>query len=180
MSKPIKNLITEAYKDKFGELDGAVLIDIRGVASNDNNTLRATLAKKAIRISVVKNSLATAAFDGTALQAISDLLDGPSALVHGGASVVEVARELIGAVKGIDNVDFKGAVMEGQLFGPDQVEQLSKYPTREEAQAQAVQIILSPGQNLVGAVLGPGRRVASLIKAIEEKLEEGQEIKKAG
>ena len=180
MSKPIKNLITQAYKDRFGELEGAVLIDIRGVAANDNNALRATLAKKAIRISVVKNSLAKAAFDGTALHSLCDLLDGPNAVVHGGASVVEVARELIDAVKGIQNVDFRGAVMEGQLFGPDQVEALSKYPTREEAQAKAVQIILSPAQNLAGAVVGPGRRVASLIKAIEEKLEEGQEIKKAG
>ena len=180
MSKPIKNLITTAYKDKFRDLEGAVLIDIRGVASNDNNELRSKLAKKEIRVSVVKNSLAKAAFTGTAIEGISDLLDGPSAMVYGGNSVVEVARELIDAVKAIPNVDFKGAIMEGQIFGPDQVEQLSKYPTREEAHAQAVQLILSPAQNLVGAVLGPGRSIASLVKAIEEKLEEGEEIKKAG
>ena len=180
MSKPIKTLITNAYKDQFGDLEGAVVIDIRGVASNNNNQLRATLAKKAIRISVIKNSLAKSAFQGTALENLCELLEGPCAIVHGGASVVEVARELIVAVKGIQDVDFKGAVMEGQVFGPNQVEQLSKYPTREEAHAQAVQLILSPAQNLVGAVLGPGRSIASLVKAIEEKLEEGEEIKKAG
>ena len=180
MSKPIKNLITNAYKDKFRDLDGAVLIDIRGVASNDNNELRTKLAEKAIRVSVVKNSLAKVAFTGTAIEGINDLLDGPNAVVYGGNSVVEVARELIEAVKKIENVDFKGAIMEGQVFGPDQVEQLSKYPTREEALSQAVQLILSPAQNLASAVLGPGRNIASLVKAIEEKLEEGTEIKKAG
>jgi len=180
MSKPIKNLITNAYKDQFGDLEGAVVIDIRGVASNANNQLRATLAKKAIRISVIKNSLAKSAFQGTALENLCELLEGPCAIVHGGASVVEVARELIATVKGIKEVDFKGAVMEGQVFGPNQIDQLSKYPTLEEAQAQALQIILSPAQNLVGAVLGPGRRIASLIKAVQEKLEDGQEIKEAG
>ena len=180
MSKPIKNLITNAYKDKFGDLEGAVMIDIRGVASNDNNELRSTLAQKAISVSVVKNSLAKAAFTGTAIEGLNDLLDGPIAMVYGGNSVVELARELIDAVKKIPNVDFKGAIMEGQVFGPNQIEALSKYPTREEAQAQVVQLILSPAQNLVGAVLGPGRSIASLVKAIEEKLEEGEEIKKAG
>ena len=180
MSKPIKNLITNAYKDKFGDLEGAVVIDIRGVASNDNNELRTKLAKKSISVSVVKNSLAKVAFTGTAIEGINDLLEGPSAMVYGGNSVVEVARELIDAVKKMPNVDFKGAIMEGQVFGPNQIEALSKYPTREEAQAQVVQLILSPAQNLVGAVLGPGRSIASLVKAIEEKLEEGEEIKKAG
>ena len=43
--------------------------------------------------------------------------------------------------------------------------------------AQAVQIVLSPGQNLIGSILGPGRKLASLVKAIEEKLEKGAAIK---
>ena len=180
MSKPVKNLIVKTYRERFGALDGAVLIDIRGVNANDNNQLRTALAKKAIRVSVVKNSLAKVALADTALANIAALLEGPSALVHGGASVVEVARELIGVVKQIENVDFKGAIMEGQVFGPNEIDKLSKYPTRAEAVAQAVQIVLSPGQNLLGAVLGPGRTVAALVKAIQERLEDGQEIKKAG
>ena len=71
--------------------------------------------------------------------------------------------------------------MDGVVFGPDQVKALSQYPTRSEAQAQALQLLLSPAQNLVGSVLGPGRKVASLLKAIEEKLEKGEPIaRKAG
>lgn len=180
MSKPIKELITKTYRDRFGDLDGAVLIDIRGVAANDNNALRATLAQKSIRVSVVQNRLAKVAFADTGMANVAELLNGPSALVHGGASVVEVARELIDAVKRIPNVDFKGAIMEGQVFGPTEVDRLSKYPTREEAIAQAVQIVLTPGQKLIGAVLSPGRKLAALVKAIEEKLEEDGEIRKAG
>jgi len=172
MSKPVKNLITESYKKKFAEIDGAVLIDIRGIKSNDNNRLRDGLAKKQIKITVVKNNLARRAFDGTTLAQIHELLEGPCALVYGGESVVNVARELIENLKTIENVLFKGAVMEGQLYAADQIEALSKFPTREEAQAQVVTLFLSPAKNLVGAILGPGRKVASLIKAIEEKAKE--------
>lgn len=180
MSKVIKNLVTKTYREQFGDLDGAVLIDIRGVGANDNNALRATLAQKSIRISVIQNRLAKVAFADTAIANITALLEGPNALVHGGTSVIEVARELIEAVKGIANVDFKGAIMDGQVFGPDEIEELSKYPTREEAIAQAVQIVLSPGQNLVASVLGPGRMLAALVKTVQEKLEDGEAIKKAG
>ncbi len=176
MSKPIKSLITNSYQNRFADIDSAVLIDIRGVGANENMRLRQDLADKQIRVTVVKNSLARAAFKGTALEQLNELLEGPNAMVYGGQSVVEVARELITVVKQIKTIEFKGAIMEGTLFGPNEVEALSKYPTREEAIAQVVQIFLSPAQNVIGAALGPGRKVASLVKAVEEKLEKGETI----
>lgn len=181
MSKPVKNLITQTYQQKFGDLEGAVVIDIRGIASNTNNTLRAKLLSKHIKVTVVNNGLAARAVKGTKIERIAEILSGSCALAYptnGDASVVSVARELIGMVKEIENLTFRGAILDGTLFGADEIEALSKYPTREEAQAQVVQIILTPAQKLVGAILGPGRKVASLVKAIEEKLEKGETIAK--
>lgn len=171
MSKPVKNLITETYKGRFGDLDGAVLIDIRGIKSNDNNKLRQGLAQKKVRVTVVKNSLAKRAFAGTRIESLGTLLDGPSAMVYGGDSVVSVAREILTVVKGMENVQVKGAVMDGEVFAADKVEALSKYPTRAEAQAQVVQLFLSPARKLVGQVLGPGGKIASILKALIEKRE---------
>ena len=178
MSKPLKSLIRQLYTRRFGDLDGAVLIDISGVNSNDANQMRSVLGEKQVKITVIRNSLATQALEGTAIEGLTSLLSGPNAMVYGGDSVVTMAREVMRFVQEFENLEAKGAIMDGQVFGPDQMEALSKYPTREEAQAQAIQIILSPGQNLIGAVLGPGRKIASLVKAIEEKLEKGEAIKK--
>ena len=180
MSKPIKKLITESYQRKLGQLDGTVVIDIRGVKSNNINRLRTELNENQIKVTMVKNSLTKKAVAGTAMEGISGILNGPCTLVYGGESVVNVARQLIDLAKEIENLEFKGALMEGQVFGPDQIMELSKYPTRDEAQAQAVQIILSPGKNLAGQIVAPGRKIASLVKAIEEKLEEGQTIAAVG
>ncbi|MFP4145611.1 MAG: 50S ribosomal protein L10 [Phycisphaeraceae bacterium] len=182
MSKPVKNLIIESYKQRFADVTGAVLIDIRGIEANENNTLRNGLAEKQIRVTVVKNSLAKKAFEGTDLESVDELLEGSAAMVYptdGDVTVVNVAREMVDWAKKLPKLEFKGAIMDGILFGPDQVEDLSKYPTREEAQAQTVQLLLSPAQNLVGAITGPGKKVASLIEAIREKLESGEEIKAA-
>ncbi|MEX0746063.1 MAG: 50S ribosomal protein L10 [Phycisphaeraceae bacterium] len=181
MSKPVKNLIVDSYKKRFEGVAGAVLIDVRGIESNTNNRLRHEMAQKQVKVTVVKNTLARKAFEGTDMAAIDNMLDGSVGMIYptdGETTVVNIARDLIGLAKDL-KLEFKGALMEGMLFGPDEIEALSKYPTREEAQSQVVQILLSPAQNLVGAVLGPGRKVASLVKAIEEKLEKGEAVQAA-
>ncbi|MCE9590761.1 MAG: 50S ribosomal protein L10 [Planctomycetes bacterium] len=171
MSKPVKNLITDVYRKKFANLDGAVLVDIRGLTSNDNNNLRAGLLSKKVRVTVVKNSLALKAFKGTNLENLNSLIEGPSAMVYSAESVVTVAREVIEAIKTLETVKVKGAIMDGQVFSADQVKALAKYPTKIEAQGQVVTLLLSPAKKIAGQLVAPGRKLASLIKAIEERKE---------
>ena len=178
MSKPVKNLITENYKARFGKLEGAVVVDIRGLPSNTANKLRANLLQKKVRVTVLKNSLAKRAFKGTSIAPIDPLLEGPSAIVYGGESVVTIARTLVETVKEIPEIQFKGAVMDGQLFDAKGVEALSKYPTKGEAQAQVIQVFLGPASSAIAAITGIGNTIASLIKAVEEKLEKGEAIAK--
>jgi len=68
--------------------------------------------------------------------------------------------------------------MEGIIFGADEVEKLSKYPTKEEAQAQIIQVVLSPGSEIAGALVGSGNAIAGILATMEEKLEKGEEIAK--
>lgn len=181
MSKTMKNFLIRDYQQILDGVDDALVVSIRGVDANANNRLRIALAEKKISITVIRNSLARKAFENSGLSGLSPILEGPSALAYGAESVVDVARELIKWAKEIQNLELKGAILDGHLYsGADGVEKLSKMPTREEALAQAVTLILSPGRNLVGQVLGPGRKVAGLVKAIEDKLEKGETIAKIG
>lgn len=179
MSRPVKELIIKDYRNRFGDLGSAVVVDIRGIEANQNNDFRLELQKKEIRVTVVKNALARQAFGGTTLAALDALLDGPSALVYGGASVVDVARELVTWAKKIDKLDLKGAILDGEVFsGPDGIKRLSEFPTREEAQAKVVQLLLSPARNVVGAAGGPGGRILGIVKEIQDRLEKGEAIQK--
>lgn len=180
MSKPVKNMMIEMYQQKFADYDGALLIDIRGVDANTNRDLRAKFAEQDVRITVVKNALAKMAFNGTALEPLNDLIDGPTAVVTGGESVVTVARELIDWARKVEKLDLKGAVMDGIVFGADDMERLSKFPTREEAQAQIIQIMLSPASDIISAATGAGSSIASILSTIEEKHEQGETIAKVG
>lgn len=181
MSKTVKKLMTGTYRERFGDLTEAALIDIRGIKANDNNELRTELARKQIRVTVIRNTLARSAFKDTGLEPLEELIDGPTALAYGGddVSVVNVARELMDWARKLDNLELKGAVLDGTVFGADEMARLSKFPTREEAQAQVVQIILTPAQKLAGAIASPGAKLAGIIKTLQEKLEEGEQIKAA-
>lgn len=178
MSKPVKELIIDAYKGKFDDVTGALVLDIRGLTSNDNNTLRRGLQAKQIRVTVVKNSLARKSFGGTALEPIAPALEGPSALAYG-ESVVDVAREIIEWTKKIKTIALKGAVLDGMYFaGPEGVKRLSQFPTREEAQAKVVTLILSPARKVVGCAVSPGSKLMGIVKEIQERLEKGEAIAK--
>jgi ribosomal protein L10 len=184
MSKAIKNLIIRDYRDRFQKddsLQDAVLISIRGVKAVDTTKLRQNLGKKGIRISVVQNALARKTFEGSGLDALKELMTGSNALAYGGQSVVEVARELVASIAKLPKLELKGAVLDGTLYkGKAGVEELSKFPTKDEAIGQVVTLVVSPARKLLGQVKGPGSNIAGIIKAIEGKLEKGETIAKAG
>jgi large subunit ribosomal protein L10 len=177
MSKPIKQMIVREYQKRFEGVEGGVLVEIRGMDAGTNNRMRTELVGKKIRVSVVKNTLAGKAFQGTALESLSKFLSGPSALMYGGESVVALAREIVAWAKDKDSLKFKAAILDGITFeGKAGVEALSKYPTREEAQAKVITLVLSPARNVVGAAKGPAGRIGGIIKEIQRKLEAGETI----
>lgn len=185
MSKTVKNIIMRDYKARIAsgqeEYPDATLISIRGVKGVDSTKLRQALAKKKVRITVVQNALAKKAFEGSRLEPLKDLMTGGNALAYGGESVVEVARELVAWIAKIPALELKGAVLDGTLFkGKAGVEELAKYPTKDEAIGKVVTLLVSPGRNILGQVQGPGRKLLGIVKGIEEKLEKGETITKVG
>jgi len=178
MSKTIKGVMLKEYAAKIGDSSDAMLISIRGLKGKDTTKLRVGLRKKNIKVTVIRNSLAKSAFKGTGLENLGTLLEGPSALAYG-ASVVETAREIVAMLKDFPGIELKGAVLDGNLFKGDAgVKELSKFPTKAEAQAQVVTLIVSPGRKLLASIKGPGSTVGGIIKAIETKLEKGEAIAK--
>lgn len=181
MSKAVKNWMIRDYKDRLKDVDDVLVVSIRGIPAIENNEMRLDLQKQNIKITVVRNNLIRHAFSGQPLGTIQPLMTGPSALAYGAESVVEVARALVDWAKKLENLELKGALLDGELYeGKEGVDRLSKMPTREEALSQDITLVLSPGRNLMGQVKGPGGRLMGVIKALEEKLEKGEEIAKAG
>jgi large subunit ribosomal protein L10 len=181
MSKTVKEMIMREYADRLDGTSDAMLISIRGVSAIETTRVRNVLRKKDIRVAVIRNALARRNFAGTGLEALVPLLKGPSAVAFGGQSVVEVAREIVKLVEQFPGIELKGAVLDGTLFqGKKGVEELSKFPTKDEAIGRIVTLVVSPARKLMAQVKGPGANIAGIVKAIEEKLEKGETIAKVG
>lgn len=181
MSKPIKEMIMSVYEQQFEGLTGAVLVNPQQLKATDNHELRHALASKGIEVTLVKNSLAKKAFNGTDMELAAPYLTGPTAVVYPvgeDASVVTAARELIDWAKKMPKLEFRGALLDGITFDADEIKTLSEYPTKEEAQAKIVTLLLSPAQNLASAITSPGKNIAGILKTVQDKLEAGDTIAK--
>src|SRR5687767_10487424 len=121
-------------------------------------------------MTVVKNTLARRAVKGEELEGFDKLLDGPSAVVYGSASISAIGWLMVSEKKLAEKLELRGVFFDGEAYvGEKGVEQVSKLPTREEAIGQLVAAILGPGRKLAAALKGPGGTLGAVLKSIEEK-----------
>jgi len=173
MSKKVKSLITKELGDRFKGVDAVAVISPRGLGATKNNQIRRKLREKGLRMTVVRNRLVIRALAADSkLKGFDKLLDGPSAVIYGEASIATIARIIMDEKKANEKLELRGIFFDGDVYAGDKgVEQVSKLPTREEAIGQIVALILAPGQRLGGILKGQAGKVAALIKAVEEKAE---------
>jgi len=179
MSKPVKNLITEALRERYAGVRDVCVVDLTGLDVARTHQLRNELRSKSIRLHVVKNSMARRAFAGGPLEALGARLEGPCALVTGGESIIEVAKTLVHWAKQLGNVGLKEAVVDGdsQLLP---VEQVARLKGRRELLGELAMLIASPGRSLAGCISGPARRVAGCVKTLADRKEEGPQASGGG
>ena len=174
MSKKVKNLMEQEYKSHFDGINECMVVSLRGVNGVDNNAVRGDLLSKNIHINMIKNSLARRAFASVGMEGVKDVLVGPCAIAYGGESIVDVAKEIVGWAKKLENIEIKGGFVEGEVLDSQAAVELSKLPSRAELQGAAVNLAQSPGSRLAGAIISPAGNIAGCIKTLVEKLEESQ------
>ena len=173
MSKPVKDLITKEITDRLKDIDGVGVINPRGIDANKNHGIRRRLHEKGLKMMVVRNTLARRAVGDGKLKGFDKLLEGPSAVIYGKASISTIARALLDERKADEKLELRGIFFDGELYTGDKgVEQVSKLPTREEAIANILASVLGPGRKLAAALKGPGSKLGSILKTVEDKAKE--------
>ena len=177
MSKYVKELMMEQMRRDLDGTRSVLLLDLGGLDANSETQLRNDLRRKSIRIKVLKNSLAGRVFDEMGLGGLRRYLEGPSVAAWGGDGIAELAKEIFGQAKRLEKPKIKGGVVEGEVIGPDQVEDITRLPSREELIARVVSLALSPVRNVVTLANSPASRLAGQLQAIVEAAggEEGGE-----
>ncbi|MFQ5461133.1 MAG: 50S ribosomal protein L10 [Phycisphaerae bacterium] len=168
MSKPVKKMIMDELKQRYGDVDSACIVDITGLTVQDQQSVRAVLREKSGRLEIMKNALARKAFRDTALEPLGSALTGPCALVTSPESLVDVAKLLVKAAKEFRGLELREAILEGD---PElaTVAEVSKMKGRLELIGEIAMLVSSPGRALAGCMASPQGRIAGCLKTLAEK-----------
>ena len=174
MSKVVKEMLTDSIRQQLGEARDLLVVDVSRIDAITTNQWRLALQEREISVLTVRNTLARRALHELGVTALDPFLAGPSTLVWGAEDIVALSREMTKWAKEIDELEIKGAAVEGTSLDSDGVTALSKSASREELISQLAGMLLSPGAQLAGALLGPGAMLASQIKSISEGDDAGE------
>ncbi|REK17655.1 MAG: 50S ribosomal protein L10 [Planctomycetota bacterium] len=174
MSKYVKDLLTQHIKQELEGVGDLLLVNVVGLTATKTTELRKQLREKDIKLLVVKNSLARRATEGTQLAAAFEGSAGTLAMVWGATDIVALAKEVVRLAgdKDFEQFEARGGVMDGAKLQPEEVEQVSKWPTREEQLSILMGQVLSPGANLVSQLTSVGGALASQIEQKAEGAED--------
>ena len=171
MSKYVKDLLTQDLAGRLEGVENCLLANVIGLDANTTTALRKRLREKDIRLMVVKNSLARRATDGASLAPAFEGLEGTAAVVWGAedfVTLVKEVNELDKDTEEFEKFEARGGVMDGEKLTPEKINEISKWPSREEQLSLLAGQILGPGATLSAQLIGPGGTLAAQVKQIAE------------
>ena len=151
---PAKEDAVKALKDEFEGYNGYIFTDYRGMTVAQLTVLRTALRKNDAQYRVIKNRFAKIAMKDLGKSGAEEQMVGPTAvaLAKGDESNV-VAKALFEAIKNGAPMQVKGALIDGELMSAEEVEALSKLPTKLELIASLMGTMKAPVQKLAATLL---------------------------
>ncbi len=159
----------DALKSALGPAEGLFVMDFTGLTVGEVTELRRKVRNVDGTYVVVKNTLAKIALSGSANEAVSGLLDGPTAVAYTNKDAVGLAKALAEFAKAHDKLRFRGGFVAGQLLDPKQAQQVATLPTKQELVARLLFLLQSPMRRLVVALAWPTRSLAVTVKQIADE-----------
>jgi large subunit ribosomal protein L10 len=160
----------EALSQQFQAATAGMLIGFQKLTVAKDQELRRQLREAGARYSVVKNTLARKAAEGTPFAQAADHFKGVTALATAEGDPVQLSKAISKFVK--DNPDlfsFKIGVVEGRVVALRDVEAIATLPSKEELISKVMFLINAQAQRLVTVLSAVPRNLAVVVKQIGEQ-----------
>ena len=130
-----------------------VIVDYKGINVADDTQLRKELREAGVKYTVVKNTLLKLAIKDTNLEAMSDCLEGTTAIATCKDDYVAAARILSKyASKDKQKFNIKSGYLDGEVISVEKIDSLAKLPSREVLLATVCNVFNAPIASFARAV----------------------------
>lgn len=183
---------TERKAGTIGELQSllgdsalSILTEYRGLTVSEMTKLRRDLRPKGTEYHVAKNTLLLRAANELGWSGLDEALAGPTAVAFVKEDISGGSKAVLDFAKNNKTIVIKSAILKGKLLNGDQIEALTKLPSREEMIAKMlgslkaptsnlVNVLAQPPRNLVTALSGITGNLVNVLSQVQKKLEEAQ------
>jgi len=145
------------------------LANYRGISVEQANELRTKLRESGVEYRVVKNTLLSLACKGTDFECLQDYLTGPTAMALAVEDPVQPAKVLFEFAKGSKVFELKSGALDGNILTIEDIESLSKLPSREVLLGKMLGSMSAPTTNFVGVLAAVPRSLVQVLGAIQEE-----------
>jgi large subunit ribosomal protein L10 len=157
-----KVAVVDGVKARVETTSTAVVTEYRGLTVAEISSLRRALRAADAEYKVLKNTLVRRAVAGTPGEALSEFLEGPTAIAWVNGDISAVAKILKDFAKATPALVLKGGVLEGRALSARDLSALADLPSRDVLLAQ-----------LAGLLASPLRQMAGLLKAVPQNFAYG-------
>ena len=147
-----KQIIIDEIKEKLDGAQAAVVIDYMGITVAQADSMRKKLREANVDYTVYKNTLVKRAIAGTEWEALGEVLEGPSGFAFSYDDATAPARVLNESIKEYKKMEFKGGVVEGAVYGKEDMQAIANIPSREVLISKFMGSIQSPIANFARVV----------------------------
>lgn len=168
--RPEKPIIVEHIQSILDESGSFLLVSYMGMPVKKQEELKGLLKEKSALFQVHKNKLIKKAAEGKDYSGLADIqLEGGTAIVYGEGEASEWAKVIKKFAKDNQAVSFKAAFFEGELLDSSKAAQVADMPSKDEARAQVLSVLMSGPQKLTGILNQSYGGLATVIKNYTDK-----------
>ena len=174
MLRQDKERIVGELAERLKSSPNLLIADYRGLTMPEIDELRTKLLETGARFSVVKNTLTRLAAEQAGIQALLELIDGPTAIafIDADGDPAAAAKVLNDTARAHDVLVIRGGLLEGDTVGDAEVKRLATLPPADVLRAQLAGAVAAPLTTIVGLFTAPLRDLVGVIDARIEQLRE--------
>ncbi len=168
-TKAQKQEVVTALAGRLRRTPTVYVTDFTGLNVARITELRRRLRAAGVEYVVVKNTLARRALGEAQVTGLEPHLDGPTALVLGGADPVAAAKVLTDFAREHEKPAIKVGLVDGRTVSPEQIKRLAALPSKPELLAQLGGALQAPLAGLAGALNGLLYMMVGALEALQTK-----------